>query len=274
MNGQVGAALMLVAGALVALPTAQPARRLGVTARTRERRRMMWPAVAVAALAGVWLGALPLVAGAIGTWAVSKAVLTQRGGQRRRQAQDQLAEIVELAAADMRAGALPRAAIAAAAEDVGGTVGAELALAARRMHWGQGAEAFAAVGEAAGAGTDHRAGEKTEVNLSRLRHLWVMSTEHGVSLGELFQQLSADLTARHNHRQRLMASLAGPRTTMWILAALPLFGIAMGQAMGTESVEFLLFSSIGSVVLIVGVAFMSAGLVWAVHLTESAGELG
>ena len=267
---------MLAAGALVALPTAHPARRLDVKVQARERRGMVWPTAAIAVLAGVWLGALPMVAGLIGTWAVSKAVLAQRAGQRRRASQDQLAEIVELAAADIRAGALPRSAIAAAATDVGDPVGAELALAARRMTWGQGPETFVGAGAISGGAkaVGANAEGQPEVNLGRLQHLWLMSTEHGLSLGELFQQLSADLTARHNHRQRLMASLAGPRTTMWVLAALPLFGIAMGQAMGTESVEFLLFSGLGAVILIIGVAFMSAGLVWAVHLTESAGELG
>lgn len=251
---------LAVAGALLALPTARPTRRLQLTSARRAQLPVPWAVSTLALILGLWLGAPPIIAGGIGAWAIGKAVARQRAGRRRRESEDQLAEIVDLAAADMRAGSAPAHALVAAATDVGGPVGQRLALAARQVQWGDAKAAFA---------TDSDA-----VDLGRVQHLWGLATTHGLPLGELFQQLNEDLFARHNHRERLMASLAGPRTTMWILAALPLFGIAMGQMMGTQTLSFLLFDGLGSAIFIVGVMFMSAGLLWAVHLTESAGELG
>ena len=99
---------------------------------------------------------------------------------------------------------------------------------------------------------------------------WRRSEHHGVPLSDLADGLREDAVGRHAHRSSVSASLAGPRATMMILAALPLLGIGMGQALGASPVNFLFSGGLGGWVLLVGTALACAGVLWSQQILAKA----
>ena len=59
-----------------------------------------------------------------------------------------------------------------------------------------------------------------------------------------------------------------PRATASVLAGLPVLGIALGQATGANPVGVLTGGGLGGILLIVGTAFIVAGLCWSDRIVE------
>ena len=74
--------------------------------------------------------------------------------------------------------------------------------------------------------------------------------------------ISKRLDASRRHQQSTAASLQGPQATATVLACLPIAGIAMGGAMGANSLGFLLGGGLGGILLVVGVALACGGFAW------------
>lgn len=64
--------------------------------------------------------------------------------------------------------------------------------------------------------------------------------------------------------------MAGPVTTARILAALPLLGLGIGQAIGARPVQTLLGTGQGRVCAVVGLACALLGWVWTSRLIAAA----
>ncbi|WP_175935740.1 type II secretion system F family protein [Corynebacterium sp. Marseille-P4321] len=96
--------------------------------------------------------------------------------------------------------------------------------------------------------------------LSRVATLIGVSSRYGVPAASLVAAARDELDHARRHRAATTASLAGPRTTALVLAALPLAGIAMGVAMGANPVGFLTGGGVGGVLLVVGTALVCAGV--------------
>lgn len=79
--------------------------------------------------------------------------------------------------------------------------------------------------------------------------------------------MRGDVVGRTRFRRRTDAGLAGARATGAVLAALPLLGIALGQAVGAAPVALLLGSTSGGLLLVVGTALVCAGLAWTGRIT-------
>ena len=98
--------------------------------------------------------------------------------------------------------------------------------------------------------------------LHRLGHLLELSTYHGIAVASLLDQAQSRLDASRRHQQSTAASLQGPQATATVLACLPIAGIAMGGAMGANSLGFLLGGGLGGMLLVVGVALACGGFAW------------
>ena len=112
------------------------------------------------------------------------------------------------------------------------------------------------------------AGTAEQAGLRRLAEAWTISSKSGVPMAALLESLRADLVARRDFRDRTEAGLAGPRATAMVLAGLPLLGIGLGQLMGAAPLRVLLGSSIGSILLLIGVGLAIAGVLWADAITD------
>ncbi|WP_295624752.1 type II secretion system F family protein [uncultured Corynebacterium sp.] len=171
------------------------------------------------------------------------------------------ARAADVLAADLRAGATPVSALEAAADEAGEPLAEALAAAASRARLG------GSVADSLDRAVDDG---PAMTELRRLAGAWRVAEMHGLRLADVIDHGRGDIAARRAHRSRTSAALAGPRMTMLILMSLPLFGVAMGQALGANPVGFLIGGGLGGVVLVVGVGLTCAGALWGTRILASA----
>lgn len=98
--------------------------------------------------------------------------------------------------------------------------------------------------------------------IDQLRRAWAVSTRHGVPLAAVLAACVGDLDDRAALTRLRAQHVAGPAMSGYVLAALPLAGIALGAGMGSHPLDILLGSATGGVLLVMGVGLCSAGLLW------------
>lgn len=96
---------------------------------------------------------------------------------------------------------------------------------------------------------------------------WGLAARHGAGLAELLDSVRRDLEAKAAFHRRVQADLAGPRATAVVLSALPLLGLALGEAAGARPSSILRASMWGQVLLVVGTGLLCIGALWTVRLT-------
>lgn len=266
-------AALLVAGALWGWPSPAAGDRVpelagpaagGVDgaggAGTRPGRLPAWawfPAVVPLLLAGPHVALAAVMA--------ARTVMSLVASARRRTALEagtaSAARVAEVLSADLRAGAPPVAALSAAAAEAGEPLAGRLAEAASR----------ARLGGSVAASLDGAVDDAPAMTeLRRLARAWRVAEVHGLRLADVIDRGRGDIAARRAHRSRTAAALAGPRVTMLILMALPLFGVAMGQVLGAGPVGFLLGGGAGGIVLVIGVGLTCAGALWGTRILATA----
>lgn len=268
MSGWALAAVLLAAATLMAPP---PARRLPVMSDSRAIRRTSSTAVVLCVAAALVTSALvtsALVTAAVVTPAATvagalTAVLATIRRRRNRRLRERRAQARGMVAAlqtvvgELRAGAQPVRAFAAAAGESEGEVAAGLQALARRALLGA---------DVAGAVDAIASASAVPAYWSRLEVCWRLATEHGLPMATLMRTAQEDLAERQRFADRLDAQLAGARATATILAGLPLIGVALGQLVGAHPMRFLL--GVGGWLLVVGVAFICVGVGWSDHLID------
>lgn len=267
------AVALLLCAALLCWPGMPGRRRLATGATTGGLDLWSWPRrlrrmrPELAGL-GAGIAAAPLggAGAAVAAAAVSALlVLRWRAAARRRRDTAQLAELVDvlgLLVADLRVGAHPARAAAAAAgvgdglthrifESVaaGARLGARVPL---LLHQHATAEPGIADG------------------LARLASAWELAEKHGMGLAELVDAVRADLDARLRIGGELRAQLAGPRATAAVLAGLPALGVLLGEGVGAAPLRVLADTGVGQVLLVVGTALVCAGTAWSDRIMVSA----
>ena len=271
-------ACLVAVAALLCWPRRTAAGRLrgvavaGPAARWRAgARRRPGPVATVAAGAAAGALAGGLVAGIGG--AVGFALVAATAVWRLRSRHDEAAGLAALAdlvatfgllTAELRAGAHP-------------------ALAAQRVVGGTGPAVTTVLGAIADAGrlsgdvpaalraAAARSGVPALVEpLGRLATAWRLSERHGVGLAEVLDAARRDLDHRVRAARRLAATLAGPRASAVVLAALPPFGLMLGQAVGAAPWRVLAGTGLGQALLVAGCALTCLGLGWSARITSKA----
>ena len=237
-------------------------RRLTVPRRRPERSgspRSPAPVVVIAAAGAVVLVAIvstPLVA-------VLAGVLAGLGGRawkRRRDDESGQRRLIGLMAgltalaADLRSGrSLAEATDAAAAACGDDRTGRDLVRAVR-------------VPDRPGVeGSDVLSG-----SLARLSGAVRLSGRTGCSLAEVLSSVEDDLRARSRAELELRTATAGPRAGAWLLAGLPVLGLAMGSGVGADPWSVLTTTGTGQVLLVAGVGLEVAGVAWSSRLVRRA----
>ncbi|GAB2741389.1 hypothetical protein GCM10027174_13720 [Salinifilum aidingensis] len=180
--------------------------------------------------------------------------------RRRGRGWEELAAGLHLFVAQLRAGAHPaRAAEGVAAESPGrtGALFREIAMTARLG--GDVPTALAA---------EHRTGSLGGP-CSSMARAWRLAERHGAGLAELLDAVRCDLENRAAFQHRAQADMAGPRATALVLAVLPVFGLALGEASGAEPLAVLRDTPWGQLLLVLGVALAGCGAAWTLRLTEA-----
>ncbi|MET9554278.1 type II secretion system F family protein [Streptomyces sp. NPDC006645] len=214
-----------------------------------------WLCLPLAVLLALWgQSVLPLVAGAVAVPLVRRRL---RAGERRRAAErreEAVRGLCDVLVGELRAGAQPAEALTTAVRALGGDrSGPELApvVAAARF----GGDVPDALREAA-----RQPGAEGLVGVAAC---WRVAVDGGAGLAAGLDRLRAALRAQRDQRESLRAQLAGARSTVVVLALLPVVGLAMGWAMGADPIGVLLHTPAGLGCLVVGGLLEAIGLWWA-----------
>ncbi|MCP2257980.1 tight adherence protein B [Streptoalloteichus tenebrarius] len=219
------------------------------------------------AVAGALAGALVAGPGGGVAGAVSAGTLWSRWRARRAEALRvsalaNLARALRLLVAELRAGAHPATAAEGAAADTDPQVAGVLtAFASTSRLGGDMASALRTISEQQPVLGDA---------LEGLANAWALSERFGVPLADLVDALCADLEHRVRFARQVHAGMAGPRATAAVLAALPLLGLLLGEAIGASPWSVLTTSAPGQALLAIGACLVCAGLSWSNRLTAKA----
>ncbi|WP_433267509.1 type II secretion system F family protein [Actinosynnema sp. CS-041913] len=247
--------LLLLAAALLALPPSVVKRLKALQGRQRRRLHLRRPhqltVILLGAALGLTFGVGGSIAGALTAMTVWHARRDRRKERDHLAATTAITEGLSAFVAELRAGAHPAQAAVSAAQD---------------------AEPPATEVLQTIAATSARGGNvETALAHTDARHLaraWRLSSEHGVPLAEVLEEVRQDLRQRTRFAHQFHARMAGPRASAAVLAALPVFGVLLGELTGSGPLDVLTSTAVGQVLLVVGAVLICAGLRWSAHLTR------
>ncbi|GAA2713981.1 hypothetical protein ACFY2R_13030 [Micromonospora olivasterospora] len=121
-------------------------------------------------------------------------------------------------------------------------------------------------------GAVHQGAQSGVERLGRLARAAVrLADRTGAPLADLVERIEADARAADRGLAAAAAQAAGARATAWLLAALPLGGIALGYGVGVDPVAVLLHTPVGAACAVAAVVLQIAGLFWAERLGATPG---
>jgi len=104
--------------------------------------------------------------------------------------------------------------------------------------------------------------------LARLRSGWLLTRRHGVAFTPLIEDLAVDLAEQLAADRERSGEVAGPRTSGYVMAVLPMLGLMLGAGMGADPVHVLMASPVGNVLLLVGMSLTCGGLLWSARIVR------
>jgi tight adherence protein B len=127
-------------------------------------------------------------------------------------------------------------------------------------------------------GAAHAAHDGTEITdslaaVTQLRPLadaWRAADGCGAPLGEVLAGVAADLGAATERSDAVAGALSAARSTVGLLAALPVLGLVLGSAMGARPLRFLLQTGAGHLTCCLAATCEALGLLWVRHLLRAA----
>ena len=123
-------------------------------------------------------------------------------------------------------------------------------------------------GLAGGIGAAVTVGSVRTQVIARLHGGWLLTKRHGLAFSPLVAALGQDLSEQLAAGSERAGQVAGPRTSGYVMALLPLLGLALGAGMGADPLRVLLESTVGNVLLVVGVGLTCAGLLWSARIVR------
>ncbi|MGN6637106.1 MAG: type II secretion system F family protein, partial [Oryzihumus sp.] len=114
------------------------------------------------------------------------------------------------------------------------------------------------------------AGTLDSRELGVLAAAWSLSEETGGPLADAVRTAGAVVRGSMAQRERMLAAVAGARSTMTILTALPIGGPLIALAVGLDPSRLYLGSPLNQLCLVMGVVLALAGRVWVRRLVAGA----
>jgi tight adherence protein B len=161
---------------------------------------------------------------------------------------------LDVLAAELRAGILPRYALSAVADDVPSLRPA----AAAAAHGGDVVSALRVASSAPGAGA-----------LADLAGAWHVAERAGAPLADVLDRVAMAVRDDADVDRDVQAEAAPARATGRLMAVLPVFGLALGAGMGADPVHVLTGTVLGATCLAGGLALACAGITWVDRIVAS-----
>lgn len=225
------------------------------------RRPWAWPAaLTVVALMPVLLGlpgprfVLALTAAGICLF-VARMIRSSRQQTLARQRRAEVAELLGLLAAELRAGLLPARSLAGLAGDF-----PFLGPAARAAS--SGSDIAAALRDA-GRVRGHEA-------LGEVAAAWQVADRAGAPLSTVLDRVEQAVRADREVDREVQSGVASARATGRLMAVLPIVGLSLGSGLGGNPVAVLTSTWIGAVCCAAGCLLACAGVAWVEHIASSA----
>ncbi|MFH8445360.1 type II secretion system F family protein [Streptomyces sp. NPDC018026] len=228
--------------------------------RVRGRLRPEWWSLAAGlVLAVLGTSVLPVVAGAAGVPVLRRVRLAGRERRAKERRQDAVIALCGTLAGEVRAGRQPGEALLCAAHDSAGLGEAQATVLAAARFGGDvpGALALAA-------------GQPGAEGLRGLAACWRVAVDQGAGLAAGLDRLEGALRAERDQRSDLRAQLAGARATAVMLAGLPVLGLLLGVALGSDPLQVLLHTGAGVGCLLAGGVLESLGVWWVTRIVRGA----
>jgi tight adherence protein B len=102
----------------------------------------------------------------------------------------------------------------------------------------------------------------------RVRSAVEAAESSGAPLADVLERLDAHLRAIDRARASVSAQVAGARASAFLLAAMPVAGVALGFVIGVDSLHVLLSTPLGAACIGGSVALQLGGLAWAGRLSR------
>ncbi|GHF27401.1 membrane protein [Kitasatospora xanthocidica] len=99
---------------------------------------------------------------------------------------------------------------------------------------------------------------------------WRVAADSGAGLAAALDRVAEALRGERALAEEIAGELAGPRTTIVVLAALPGAGLLLGAALGARPLAVLLHTPAGLGCLAAGVALEGLGVFWTARIVRSA----
>lgn len=94
-----------------------------------------------------------------------------------------------------------------------------------------------------------------------LASVWAVAEHSGAPLAVACDRMVTVFTALQHLQDRRRVLLAGPTMTLWLICALPIASVALGETLGFGVVQSF-GTPIGVVLLLAGLLLMTTGIVW------------
>jgi tight adherence protein B len=217
--------------------------------------------VAVVALTsrvdGVAVAIVMATATGVGFVAVGE-VRRSRGRERTQAALRDVTELVDVLAAELRAGVLPHHALRSVAREH-----AALAPAAR----------VAALGGDVPAALRHAADRPGHAGLASVAAAWQLSDACGAPLAAVLDRVARALRFEADLVEEVRAAVEPARATARLLAVLPAMGLLLGSGLGADPFGVVTGTLAGALCLAAGCALACVGLRW-IETTADRAERG
>ncbi len=101
-----------------------------------------------------------------------------------------------------------------------------------------------------------------------LSSCWDIAEDAGIGLASAIGQLAKGMQLKLQLEQELNSALTQSRLSVWVLAALPLFGLLLAGAVAGNPLVWLLTSKFGLAVLFFGLTLELLGIFWIMRINN------
>lgn len=101
-----------------------------------------------------------------------------------------------------------------------------------------------------------------------LSSCWDIAEEAGIGLSTTINQLARGMQTKSQLKKELEAALTQAKLSVWILAALPLFGLFLASLVAENPLYWLFTNRVGNLVLIFGILMELLGIFWISRITN------
>jgi len=101
---------------------------------------------------------------------------------------------------------------------------------------------------------------------------WQVASNSGAGLVKSLTSISESARERERMRQQVDVAVAEPRAAALVVAVLPVIGLGMGSLLGANPLGWLMYTTVGRLMLLGAITLEALGCWWSWHIIRSVAE--